>query len=81
VSVPLSLISILRAAGRSLESIFHLARYSDEQAFRYNNRTDMNDGDRLDLAVRQIVGNRLTYSELTGILLPKFGAEFDVHNS
>jgi transposase-like protein len=45
---------------------YHLARYLDEQAFRYNNRKDMNDGDRLDLAVRQIVGKRLTYSELTG---------------
>ena len=45
---------------------FHLARYLDEQAFRYNNRRDMNDGDRLDLAVRQIVGKRLTYAELTG---------------
>jgi hypothetical protein len=26
----------------------------------------MNDGDRLDLAVRQIVGKRLTYAQLTG---------------
>src|SRR5437660_4008509 len=25
---------------------FHLFRYVDEQAFRYNNRIDMNDGDR-----------------------------------
>jgi len=47
---------------------FHLARYLDEQAFRYNNRREMNDGDRLDLAVRQIVGKRLTYAELTGKL-------------
>jgi len=45
---------------------FHLARYLDEQAFRYNFRKDMNDGDRFDLAVRQIVGKRLTYAELTG---------------
>jgi len=45
---------------------FHLSRYLDEQMFRYNNRLDMNDGDRLDLAVRQIVGKRLTYAELTG---------------
>jgi transposase-like protein len=45
---------------------FHLARYLDEQSFRYNNRRDMNDGDRFDLAVRQIVGKRLTYDELTG---------------
>jgi transposase-like protein len=45
---------------------FHLGRYLDEQMFRYNNRLDMNDGDRFDLAVRQIVGKRLTYAELTG---------------
>jgi transposase-like protein len=45
---------------------FHLFRYVDEQAFRYNNRKDMNDADRFDLAVSQIVGKRLTYKELTG---------------
>ena len=50
---------------------FHLARYLDEQAFRYNYREDMNDGDRFDLAVRQIVGKRLTYAELTGKTEPQ----------
>jgi transposase-like protein len=45
---------------------FHLFRYVDEQVFRYNNRKDMNDGQRFDLAVRQIVGKRLTWSDLTG---------------
>lgn len=45
---------------------FHLFRYLDEQAFRYNNRKGMNDGDRFDLAVRQIVGKRLTFDQLTG---------------
>jgi transposase-like protein len=45
---------------------FHLFRYLDEQAFRYNNRKDMNDADRFDLAVRQIVGKRLTWDRLTG---------------
>jgi len=50
---------------------FHLFRYPDEQMFRYNNRKDadgelMNDADRFDLAIRQIVGKRLTYAELTG---------------
>jgi transposase-like protein len=45
---------------------FHLFCYLDEQAFRYNNRKDMNDGERLDLAVRQIVGKRLTWAEVTG---------------
>ena len=45
---------------------FHLFRYIDEQAFRYNNRNDMTDSDRFDLAVRQIVGRRLTWAEVTG---------------
>jgi hypothetical protein len=49
---------------------FHLFRYLDEQAFRYNNRKDMNDGDRFDLAIRQVVGKRLTWKELTGKELP-----------
>ncbi len=45
---------------------FHLFRYLDEQAFRYNNRKDMDDGDRFSLAISQIVGKRLTYAEVTG---------------
>src|ERR1019366_3885009 len=45
---------------------FHLFRYVDEQAFRYNNRKGMNDSERFDLAVSQIVGKRLTYAELSG---------------
>jgi transposase-like protein len=45
---------------------FHLFRYLDEQAFRYNHRQGMNDGQRFDLAVRQIVGKRLTWDQLTG---------------
>ena len=50
---------------------FHLFRYLDEQAFRYNNRKDetgevLTDSDRFDLAVRQIVGKRLTWNRLTG---------------
>jgi transposase-like protein len=49
---------------------FHLFRYVDEQVFRYNNRgtkeNPLNDADRFDAAVRQIVGKRLTYAELTG---------------
>jgi transposase-like protein len=45
---------------------FHLFRYVDEQAFRFNNREDMNDSDRFDLAVRQVVGKRLTWAEVTG---------------
>lgn len=45
---------------------FHLFRYLDEQAFRYNNRKDIDDGGRFGLAVRQIVGKRLTWAEVTG---------------
>jgi transposase-like protein len=45
---------------------FHLFRYVDEQAFRYNNRGPMNDADRFQYAMRKIVGKRLTYAELTG---------------
>ena len=41
-------------------------RIVDEQADRFNNRNDMNDSDRFDLAVRQIVGKRLTWAEVTG---------------
>jgi transposase-like protein len=49
---------------------FHLDRYVDEQAFRYNNRATkdnpLTDRDRFLLAVSQIAGKRLTYAELTG---------------
>ena len=49
---------------------FHLDRYIDEQAFRFNNRATrdnpLNDSDRFMLAVSQIVGKRLTYAEVTG---------------
>ena len=45
---------------------FHLFRYLDEQAFRYNNRKGLNDGERFDIAVRRIFGKRLTWDRLTG---------------
>jgi transposase-like protein len=45
---------------------FHLFRYLDEQAFRYNNRKDMSDSERFQLASSLIVGKRLTYAEVTG---------------
>jgi transposase-like protein len=45
---------------------FHLFRYIDEQAFRYNNRKDMNDADRFVAAMTQTTGKRVTYKELTG---------------
>jgi transposase-like protein len=44
---------------------FHLFRYLDEQAYRYNNRK-MTDGERFDLAVRGVVGKRVTFDELIG---------------
>jgi len=49
---------------------FHLFRYVDEQAFRFNHRATkdnpMNDADRFSLALSQIAGKRLTFAELTG---------------
>jgi hypothetical protein len=49
---------------------FHLFRYIDEQAFRFNNRATkdnpMNDADRFSAVVTQILGKRLTYADLTG---------------
>jgi hypothetical protein len=52
---------------------FHLFRYLDEQEFRFNNRGNrdnpITDGQRFDMAVRRIVGKRLTYKELTGKLV------------
>lgn len=45
---------------------YHLFRYLDEQAFRYNNRPEMNDADRLSAVVYGIVGKRLTYKALIG---------------
>ena len=48
---------------------FHLFRYVDEQAFRFNTRKGMNDAERFSLAVSQITGKRLTYAELTGKMI------------
>jgi transposase-like protein len=50
---------------------FHLFRYLDEQAYRYNNRKDedgepLKDFDRFKQAMTQIVGKRLTWNQLTG---------------
>jgi hypothetical protein len=50
---------------------FHLFRYVDEQAFRFNNRKQadgepMTDAQRFDIAVRQAIGRRLTWAQLTG---------------
>jgi transposase-like protein len=46
---------------------FHLFRYIDEQAFRYNNRKNKDDQARFELAMQNVAGKRLTYNELTGI--------------
>ena len=45
---------------------FHLFRYVDEQAFRYNNRREMKDADRFENVLGQVVDKRLMYKELTG---------------
>jgi len=50
---------------------FHLFRYVDEQAFRFNNRKGsdgkkLSDAERFNLALAQIAGKRLTFAEVTG---------------
>lgn len=44
---------------------FHLFRYLDEQAFRFNQR-EMTDSERFKLTAQAVVGKRLTYNALTG---------------
>jgi transposase-like protein len=57
-----------RALGGTYISVepFHLFRYIDEQAFRFNNRRDCDDLGRFELAARNVAGKRLTYVALTG---------------
>jgi transposase-like protein len=61
-----------RSLGGTYVSVepFHLDRYVDEQAFRFNNRATpdnpLTDKDRFALVLSQISGKRLTYAELTG---------------
>ena len=50
---------------------YHLFRYVDEQAFRFNNRRDSKgdklvDAERFEIALSQIAGKRLTFAEVTG---------------
>src|ERR1017187_2488254 len=59
------IISGIRCTYVSVEP-FHLFRYLDEQAFRFNNREDMNDSGRFVSVMRQIIGRRVTYKQLTG---------------
>ena len=49
---------------------FHLFRYLDEQAFRFNNRKGT-DAMRFALALKGIINKRLIYSALTGAELPQ----------
>ena len=48
---------------------FHLFRYIDEEAFRFNNRAG-DDASRFLRAARAIIGKRLTYQELIGVTTP-----------
>lgn len=45
---------------------FHLFRYLDEEAFRFNNSEDLDDSGRFLAVMHQVVGRRLTYKQLTG---------------
>ena len=44
---------------------FHLFRYLDEQAYRYNHRK-LSDSERFSAAVAGVMGKRLTFEALTG---------------
>jgi transposase-like protein len=57
-----------RSIGGTYVSVepFHLFRYLDEQAFRFNNREDYDDAGRFVMVMRQIMGRRVTYKQLTG---------------
>ena len=45
---------------------YHLYRYLDEQAFRFNNRS-LTDGERFSMAVAGVTDKRLTFSEAIGM--------------
>jgi transposase-like protein len=45
---------------------YHLFRYVDEQAFRFNNRKDVDDYGRFKMVLTQLAGKRLTYESLIG---------------
>ena len=61
-----------RSLGGTYVSVepFHLFRYLDEQAFRYNNRATkdnpLDDLDRFSAVLSQVAGKRLTFAEVTG---------------
>ena len=55
---------------------YHLFRYLDEQAFRFNERKDRaGDGGRPKKVAGQVVGKRLTYRNLTGKTLDLSGID------
>src|SRR5579872_6391342 len=45
---------------------FHLFRYLDEQAYRFNFRYDMKDADRFAEGMMRVAGRRVTWNKLTG---------------
>lgn len=63
---------VKRALGGTYVSVapFHLFRYLDEQAFRYNHRgtkkLPISNVERFQLALSRIAGKRLTYAQVTG---------------
>jgi hypothetical protein len=63
-----------RSLGGTYVSVapFHLFRYLDEQAYRYNNRKSTTDEGRFAKALSQIAGKRLTYAGLTGQVAGSF---------
>lgn len=54
---------MLRGTYVSVEP-FHLFRYLDEQAFRFNTRKHLTDADRFSKAIAGIVGRRVMYKDL-----------------
>src|SRR5690606_6505361 len=52
---------------------FHLFRYVDEQAHRFNRR-GLNDSGRFVAVLKEVVGKRLTYDDLTGAGLTRWPA-------
>ena len=48
---------------------------------RYSNHKGLNDGDRFNIVVREIVGKRLTWDQLTGKLSESGGAPETIQGS
>ena len=51
--------------GQTCIESYHLFRYVDEQAFRFNNR-EWTDAERFSFVCSQVAGRRLTWNRLTG---------------